>query len=78
MNRKIIKNSIQCNHCKVTIESKHQHDFVSCHCKKVSLDGGTEYLSRSGSIEDYQELSIIEVDGERKYMSDLIDEQKGK
>ena len=39
----LLKNSIICNHCKEEIESKHRHDFVTCKCGKVSVDGGKDY-----------------------------------
>ena len=54
----IIKNAIRCNHCGDIIESKNVHDFKSCSCGCVSVDGGTEYLRRSFQKEgDYTELS---------------------
>lgn len=56
---KIITNKIKCNHCGEVIESKSRHDFVTCKCGAVSVDGGKEYLRRAfkkGS-EDYEDLS---------------------
>jgi hypothetical protein len=35
----ILRNSIKCNHCNDEIESKHRHDFVTCTCHKVGVDG---------------------------------------
>ncbi len=60
----IIKNSIQCNHCKDIIESKNRHDFKWCKCKTVAVDGGKgpgAYLKRSytNSEKDFIELSEI-------------------
>ena len=55
---KIISNKIKCNHCGDIIESIHRHDFKWCKCRKVSVDGGKEYLKRSfEKEEDYEELS---------------------
>lgn len=54
---KHVSNTIQCNHCNDIIESKHRHDMVWCSCKKVAVDGGLDYLKRSGNREDYTELS---------------------
>lgn len=60
---KIIKNMIRCNLCGDTIESVHVHDFVTCCCGTCSVDGGTEYLSRSFvNTSDFTELSIVEND----------------
>ena len=57
---KIIKNAIQCRKCGDIIESKHVHDFVSCSCGAVAVDGGHDYLRRCGNKEDIIELSIAE------------------
>jgi hypothetical protein len=34
------RNRIRCLHCNDVIEAFHGHDFKSCGCKKVSIDGG--------------------------------------
>ena len=59
MSRKvIITNKIKCNECEDVIESKTRHDFVSCSCGKVAVDGGRFYLKRSFTPPyDYTELS---------------------
>lgn len=44
---KIIKNSAQCAYCLDIIESKHRHDFVTCKCGRIAVDGGKDYLKRS-------------------------------
>ena len=38
----IIKNAIKCNHCGNIIESESTHDFKTCSCGCVSVDGGHE------------------------------------
>jgi len=54
-------NKIQCLHCGDIIESKHRHDFKSCICGKVFVDGGKACKRRGypgGKPEDhYKELS---------------------
>jgi hypothetical protein len=56
--KKIIQNKIKCNVCKEIIESKYRHDFVSCKCGRVSVDGGKDYLRRTCKKQgDYEELS---------------------
>lgn len=58
---KILKNQIQCRGCGEIIESKFEHDFVTCSCGKCSVDGGNAYLRRlAASKEGYTELSILE------------------
>ncbi len=58
--KKIIKNQIKCLKCGDIIESKTVHDFKWCSCKAVAVDGGTDYLRRTGDLEAYEELSIFE------------------
>jgi ribosomal protein L37AE/L43A len=50
-------NSVQCTKCEQTITSRNRHDFVTCKCGAISVDGGSWYLKRSGSPMDYMELS---------------------
>jgi len=58
---KIKTNKVQCKKCNEIIESKHCHDFVTCSCGEVSVDGGRDYLRRcfKGKIpeDSYIELS---------------------
>lgn len=60
--RKILVNKIRCNHCGDVITSEHRHDFKSCRCGRVAVDGGTDYLRRGfiDSTDDYTELSEYE------------------
>lgn len=46
----IIQNAAICNKCDDFIVSKHRHDFVSCKCGAISVDGGQEYLRRVGGL----------------------------
>ena len=55
----ILSNVIQCKYCKDIIESKHTHDFVTCKCGKVSVDGGLDYLRRIGNYSAYNDLSEV-------------------
>lgn len=61
MTDEIILNRIQCNLCGDIITSHHRHDFVTCKCSAVSVDGGREYLRRLMTVgrSDYAELSIM-------------------
>ena len=58
MNR-IKSNKIQCVKCKEIIESKSTHDFVTCKCGAVSVDGGKEYLKRCGELSNFIEKSTF-------------------
>lgn len=35
--------TIRCKKCSDQITSKHRHDFVTCKCGSVSVDGGSHY-----------------------------------
>ena len=45
----IIQNAVTCLYCGDFIVSKHRHDFVTCTCGAISVDGGQAYLRRVGS-----------------------------
>ena len=69
MIKKIIKNQIKCKQCGDVIESTHVHDYKTCSCGAVAVDGGKEYMRRSFpggmSYQDaYEEMSEYEVEGD--------------
>jgi hypothetical protein len=45
----IIENRVVCHTCGEDIFSKNRHDFVTCTCGAISVDGGQAYLRRAGS-----------------------------
>lgn len=45
----ILRNSARCTHCGEEIESTHRHDFRSCSCGKMAVDGGHDYIRRIGT-----------------------------
>ena len=60
-NEKIILNRLRCLKCGDIIESKSVHDYVSCSCGACAVDGGNEYLRRTGKRgEDWENLSEVE------------------
>jgi hypothetical protein len=55
----IICNQARCSKCNTLVISHSTHDFKSCTCKNLSVDGGRAYLKRSWSrMWDYEEESI--------------------
>ena len=57
---KIKRNVIKCKHCGDVIESTHVHDFKTCSCGTVSVDGGKQYCRRcfvTSPEEDFEDLS---------------------
>lgn len=53
--RQIILNRAKCLSCGDVITSYHRHDYVSCSCNKLSVDGGQDYLRRA-----YNDASLVE------------------
>lgn len=54
----ISRNSARCLDCKVEIESRYRHHFVTCPCGNISVDGGRAYLKRSFKSERWIDTSI--------------------
>ena len=50
---------IRCNHCGDVIESTYRHDYKTCKCGRVAVDGGHDYLRRgfTDSPADFTDLS---------------------
>lgn len=62
---RIIRNMARCKRCDTIIESKYRHDFQSCKCGGIFVDGGKDYFRRGMEREDLFEdlsISIIEED----------------
>ena len=66
---KIISNKIRCALCGEIIESKYRHDFVTCKCEEVSVDGGKSYLKRAAKtdLKNVIELSDVELEEREPY-----------
>jgi hypothetical protein len=56
---KLIQNEAKCRKCDDTIYSANRHDFKTCKCGAISVDGGLAYIRRVGRPEDIDERSII-------------------
>ena len=55
----IVSNQIECLSCGDKPYSAHRHDFQSCKCGKVAVDGGQEYTRRVGASADWKDISIL-------------------
>jgi len=53
------RNRAKCKKCGDVIESEYRHDFVTCTCGAISVDGGKDYFKRVGNPEDFEEMSAI-------------------
>ena len=58
---KIIRNRAKCKLCGDIVESFSVHDYRECSCGNASVDGGRDYLKRSGNPEDMEDMSEIEI-----------------
>lgn len=58
-----VRHVIKCKKCLETIESKDVHDYKSCSCKSVAIDGGIQegnrILGNICDIEDRRMYSTI-------------------
>lgn len=58
---KIKRNRVQCLICNEIIESTYTHDYVTCSCGNVSVDGGYDYLKRAAKdISSFLEMAETE------------------
>lgn len=44
---------VLCRTCLDLIQSMHRHDFVTCSCGAISVDGGSDYTRILGLPENY-------------------------
>lgn len=58
--RRLTRNSARCLKCGEEIVSTHRHDFRTCKCGNVSVDGGLDYRRRVFRAEQWEETSQYE------------------
>lgn len=39
----LTRNAAKCLNCGEVVESRHRHDWVSCRCGNIFVDGGLDY-----------------------------------
>lgn len=42
---------VRCRYCGDILQSKHRHDFRSCQCEAIFVDGGDDYFRCGGEVE---------------------------
>jgi len=58
-NKVLIYNRAKCLICGDILESFHVHDFKSCSCGNISVDGGLQYIKRSAkNVDKIQDLCV--------------------
>ena len=55
----ILSNQVECLVCGDKPYSSYRHDFKSCGCGAVAVDGGNSYLRRIGKPNNYHDISIV-------------------
>lgn len=55
-------NGAKCLECGNEIYSLHRHDFVTCGCGNISVDGGLDYLKRSVRDGFDSSIDLSEID----------------
>ena len=72
--KRIIENSAKCLKCGDKIVSKHRHDYVTCSCGNVSVDGGIDYCRRSfKEMDTWIDTSIWEDDTSKQSYEETIE-----
>lgn len=75
---KIIENSAKCLKCGDKIVSKRRHDYVTCSCGNVSVDGGLDYCRRSfKEMDTWIDTSIWEEDLPKSSYTVTMEEVNG-
>lgn len=59
--RKVLRNRAKCKKCQSIIESFHRHDYITCKCGEISVDGGNDY--HKCSARDWDNFLRIDDDG---------------
>lgn len=54
----IQRNSAKCLVCGQEIESTHRHDYVTCKCGNLAVDGGKDYIRRTYQDGRWMDTSI--------------------
>jgi hypothetical protein len=64
---------IQCLRCRTILVSRADHDYRTCPCGAVSVDGGRAYLRVRGNPEDVRDVTIdLPLEVERDLFRDYI------
>jgi hypothetical protein len=59
---KIMVNQVRCLRCGDEPFSRSVHNYKSCKCGTVSVDGGMQYLKRCGELNQMEDISITVTD----------------
>lgn len=72
--KRIIENSAKCLKCGDKIVSKHRHDYITCSCGNVSVDGGLDYCRRVfKDMKTWIDTSILEDGTSKQFYEEEIE-----
>jgi len=54
----VVCTGIQCQACGEIVVSLHRHDWRSCKCGKVFIDGGRDYVRYGGDAENIKSVTV--------------------
>ena len=57
--KRLVVNKIRCNKCGDEIESTYRHNYRCCKCGAVAVDGGLDYLRRTGEGEEHLKDRVL-------------------
>lgn len=57
--RRLVQNQVECLKCGDKPLSAHRHDFNTCQCGSISVDGGLEYTRRIGDTKNTRDMSLM-------------------
>ncbi len=63
MTRRLTRNAAQCGRCKDVIVSRFRHNFATCSCGALSVDGGLDYR-RVVYDQDVEVIDLCQYEGE--------------
>lgn len=69
-----MRNRAKCKLCLSVIESFHQHDYVSCKCGEISIDGGQHILR--AAARDYSNFLRVDDEGNEIIVKVVDDDKK--
>ena len=77
-----MKNRAKCKLCEDILESFHRHDYVTCKCGEISIDGGNDYCKASARdwanflrIDDEGNTIVVKVEEPKESKENSLPEE---
>lgn len=68
-----MRNRAKCKICEEILESFHRHDYVTCKCGEISIDGGQDYWRCSAK--DWSNFLRVDDNG-NEFSPEIIEKEK--